>query len=82
MGQAQLEGACSLSAGDPSSSCPMLTADAPANDGAYLSVDGAVIGAHAASCSEGRQLGDFVADTSASMQAPLHNMQVHLRQPT
>ena len=46
--QAQHEGACSSSVGNASSSCTMLTADAQANDGAHLSVDGAAMGAHAA----------------------------------
>ena len=74
MEQAQHEGAHSLSAGNASSSCTMLTADAPANDGAYLSMDGAVIGAHASLC---RQLGAIVADTFASVQAPPCDTQTH-----
>ena len=54
-GLVQHEGACSSSGGNASSSCTMLTADAPANDGAYHSMDGAVIGAHAAPYTEDRQ---------------------------
>ena len=82
MGQAQQhEGARGLSAENASSSCTMLTAAAPANDGVYLSVDGAVMGAHGAPSYPDTQLEAFVAKTFASMQAPVCNIPVHVRQP-
>ena len=76
-GLVQREGACSLSAGNATSSCTMQTADAPANDGADLSMHGAVLGAHAAPCTKDRQLGAAVVDTFASVEAPCCDVQVH-----
>ena len=80
IGQVQHEGACSLSAGNASSLCTMLTADVAANEGPYLSADGAVMGAHASPCCDTTQLEALVADAFAAIRAPVCDMRVSLRQ--